>query len=207
LKKARERGFKEAFLVVTPRDSSFQKKLEDKKAELEKEQADAMPFQIRIAAVKTFNKSDYSGLEKFGKVESEPLTVKGQTLYRILMRFDLKEEAVATLQKVKKEGFQDAYIFENNAQTLKGNIPSEVPSSYEYSATKPVKYKIRVATVSKLVENQFSDLEDLGQIYLDVVHDKGLIRVSLGDYENKKKALEVLAEIKKLGYTDAFIQH
>ncbi len=206
LKKARERGFNDAFLVETPRDSSFQKKLEEKKVELEKEQAASMPYQIRIAAVKIYNKSDYSALEKIGKVDAEPVTVKGKTLFRILMRFNSKEEAVSKLQKVKNEGFKDAYIFENTAQTVKSKTQREVPSSYEYTAVNPTKYKVRVATVSKLLENQFSNLENLGQIYMDVVHDKGLIRVSLGDYENKKKAMEVLDKIKKLGYKDAFIQ-
>lgn len=206
LKKAKERGFKDAFLVETPRDSSFQKKLDEKKAEVKKEIAAAMPYQVRIASVKAFNKAEYARLGKIGNIEVDTVIVKGKTFLRVLMRFNLKEEATAALQKIKKEGFADAYIFENQAQALKSEAPGVIPSSYENTQVNPAIYKIRVATVSKLVENQFSNLETLGHIYMDVLHDRGLIRVSLGDYSNKTKALEILDNVKKLGYKDAFIQ-
>ncbi len=206
LKKAKERGFKDAFLVETPRDSSFQKKLDEKKAVLKKELAAAMPYQVRIASVKAFNKAEYTRLEKIGSIEVDTAIVNGKTFLRVLMRFNLKEEATVALQKVKKEGFADAYIFENQAQALESKTPGDLPSSYESTNANPAIYKIRVATVSKLVENQFSNLESLGHIYMDVLHDRGLIRVSLGDYPTKAKALEVLDKVKKLGYKDAFIQ-
>ena len=207
LKKVKERGFEDAFLVEAPRDSSFQKKLFEKRSELEKEFAAAMPYQVRIATVSTFNKTQFSKLDNIGKIETEPITVKGKTLHRVFIRYNLKKEADITLQKIKKEGFQDAYIYENKALISNSEASKALPSSYEQTKTEPKKYKIRIATVSKLVENQFSNLEDLGHIYMDVVHVKGLIRVSLGDFQDKQKATEALNKVKKLGYKDAFLQY
>lgn len=207
LKKVRERGFKDAFLVEAPRDTSFQKKLEEKRVELKKEQAAAMPYQVRIASVSTYNETDFASLKKIGNVEAEPVTVNGKTLFRVLMHFDLKAEAIASLNKVKKAGFPDAYLFENKNQDLSTAGSGVLPASFDNSEPRPTGYKIRVATVTKLVENQFSNLENLGQIYMDVVHDKGLIRISLGEYPSKTKATEVLGKVKKLGYKDAFIEH
>ena len=195
------------FWLRLPEIPVSKKKLDEKRVEMKKEAAAAMRYQVRIAAVKSFNKAEFAQLDKIGEVEAEQVTVKGKTLFRVLMRSNLKEEAIAILQKVKKGGFQDAYIFENKTQALTSNGPASVPSSYESTVLNPAKYKVRVVTVSKLVENQFSNLEGLGEILMDVDHEKGLIRVSLGYYPNKKKATEILNKIKKLGYKDAFIQY
>ena len=163
-------------------------------------------YQVRIAAVKAFNKADFAKLEKIGEIETEQVAAKGKTFFRVLMRSDVKGEANTMLQSIKNAGFKDAYIFENKPKALNRHTSGDLSAGFVSGTENSAKYKIRVATVSKLVENQFSNLENLGKIYMDVDHEKGLIRISLGYYQNKQKATEVLNKVKKLGYKDAFIQ-
>lgn len=199
LKKVKQRGFKDAFVVIAQKDDTFEKKLVEKEAELKKEIAATSPYQVRIAAVKQFNKADFA---KLSNVEALPITVKGKSMYRVVIPAKQKQEANLLLKKAKAAGFKDAYIYKNPAQVT--NAGSElVPTNY--SAVEKADFCIQIASVSKLVEGQFSNLKHLGQVYIDVVPEKDIIRVYLGDYTSKPKASSVLKKVKTLGYKDAFI--
>lgn len=200
LKKVKQRGFKDAFVVVAQKDDTFEKKLIEKEAELKKEMAATSPYQIRIAAVKKFNKADFANLDN---IEALPITVKGKSMYRVVIPAKQKQEANLLLKKVKAAGYKDAYVYKNPTQST--NPGSElVPTNY--AAVVKADFCIQIASVSKLIEGQFSNLEHLGQVYIDVVPEKDIIRVYLGDYTNKPKATTVLKQVKNLGYKDAFIR-
>ena len=55
-------------------------------------------------------------------------------------------------------------------------------------------------------ENQFKDLEKLGTVYMDVIHERNLIRIYLGDFQTKKHAVDTLSKVRSMGYKDAFVQ-
>lgn len=205
LRKVQQRGFKDAYLVEVPKDDSFQKKLIEKGAELKKELAANSPYQIRLAAVKNFNPTDFASLKTVGAVEALPAVVNGKNIYRVLLPATTKQEANTLLQKVKKAGFKDAYIFKNKSAATKANVDRQTPNSYEANVSSGT-YRIQIATISKLTKNQFLNLEQLGQVYIDVIPNKGLIRVFLGDFSSKGQTNEVLKKVKAQGYKDAYMQ-
>jgi tetratricopeptide (TPR) repeat protein len=205
LRKIQQRGFKDAFLVALPKDDTFQKKMTEKEAALKKEVAASSPYQIRLAAVKSFNSADFAKVENIGSVEAIPTTVKGKTIYRVIIPASEKQEANTLLNKVKQAGYKDAYIFINkSSQIATTDNTSLAPTNY--STVNTGAYRVQIASVSKLSKTQFSDLEQLGKVYVEVVPDRDMIRVYLGDFPTKIKANEVLKSVKRKGYKDAFVQ-
>ncbi len=66
-------------------------------------------------------------------------------------------------------------------------------------------YSVQIAAYKYLPDNFIKSAEKYGSVHTS--HLGELTRVSVGNFENKNAALELLLQLKKAGYDDAFINH
>ncbi|MEM9991057.1 MAG: hypothetical protein AAF738_04785 [Bacteroidota bacterium] len=68
-------------------------------------------------------------------------------------------------------------------------------------------YKVQLSAVKDFgtVEQEFERLKHLGRIDTERLMDKGLIRVLLADFFDKTDAIEAMKEVRRIGYSSAFL--
>ena len=64
-------------------------------------------------------------------------------------------------------------------------------------------YSVQIATYKNLPENYVASAEKFGRVYTS--HTNRLTRVSVGKFDSRNKALDLLSQLKQAGYQDAFI--
>jgi hypothetical protein len=66
-------------------------------------------------------------------------------------------------------------------------------------------YSVQIAAYKNLPDNFIKSVKKYGSVHTSQLGE--LTRVSVGNFENKSAALELLLQLKKSGYEGAFIRH
>jgi hypothetical protein len=64
-------------------------------------------------------------------------------------------------------------------------------------------YSVQIATYKNLPKNFVESAEKYGRVHTS--QNGGLTRVSIGDFDNRNAAQNLLSQLKRAGYEDAFI--
>ncbi len=116
-------------------------------------------------------------------------------------------DAENKLQIVKNKGFDDAIIVAyNNGKRISLTKAKKIENSVKQA--KKVIYRVQIGAFSDyLSDTQFKEhfgkISSLYPIYTYV--KDGMVIYSAGNAENKEEALNILRQIKNMGYKDAFI--
>ncbi len=170
---------------------------------------------IQLAALRHPNglKKRFAALSRYGEVYS---LQSGEWIKVRLGCYSTKEEALAILKKVRRQGWPQAFIVYEDEHTraqhqrIAGAAPVHPPATDEQvSSSNRVKdqsrntYKVRVVAYRPPTTFHTSVVSDLGRIEHWTKGDWRIIVI--GDYHTLEEAKRVLATVKERGYHDAFI--
>lgn len=189
-------------------------------------------IQLGVVSPKNANFEPYLVLKDLGNLYADPMP-NGQKKM-VLGDYHDRTEAEGKLIKVKQKGFKDAFIialpYAIDSQPDKAEPEKKAPKK---TAEKPLKetpiqptdygepqataetpmadkktttatYVIRLGVFADPPIKKLASLKDLGKVNMQMSQGD-LTIVVLGPFYNRAKAVEALQEVKKRGFTDAFI--
>ncbi len=65
-------------------------------------------------------------------------------------------------------------------------------------------YKVQIEAMRTFVKSKYSEVESIGRIETEYIHEKDLVRIMLGNYYNKEDAIAARNEARDKGYTRAY---
>lgn len=151
------------------------------------------PYSIQIMALK--NPID---LNRFDKPSAISELYGSDGLYRYVMGFYLeKSDAQTDLHDIYLQKYPDAFVISLEKYTRKDSTGA----NRQLSNT--IYYTVQFNASRKAADKH--KYKALGEVRINLGAD-GFYRYSIGLFDDRQKALEELARIKSLGYTDAFLR-
>lgn len=171
----------------------------------------AVGYAVQVAAVEKLDPKQYSNLSSFGNIYYA--TVSGVYKVRIGV-FPTREEALTTLDNVKKKGYKGAFLVKEDARDVadkfvglekdlqpKGNTTTTTTTSPTTAA--PGSYKVRLAAYKDTKNFDVAKVNNIGTLERQ---QKGEWTIMLvGNYSSAEEARQALQRSKAAGFTDAYI--
>jgi tetratricopeptide (TPR) repeat protein len=174
-------------------------------------------FSIQVAAIPTNRELDLTGYERrLGEISRVYYTTEGTNNKVRIGPFLTREEAKGVLPLVQSKGYSSAFIVKEEvpAPAPKGNPtrPPMVPQEYNndgssdpvpYEPMAAEQYYIQLAAYSNTNFFDSRKVNDLGAI--EDRRRGGLTVYYLGAYASKAEADQVLATVRKRGFSGAYV--
>ncbi|CAH0999616.1 hypothetical protein LEM8419_00916 [Neolewinella maritima] len=141
-------------------------------------------YNVRVGTFQDARSDDFTELQELGFVYGLPR--EGQLVEVYIGNYSSQDKATAVTEDLRKRGYRNA-------------APFSIPGTSE----SPVPY-IQIALRGRNRALNWASLERAGKLYIDATD--GTTKVVTGPYASPADATQALADIRGLGFADAFVK-